>query len=202
MWLTQTILYLKKLLVPLRRSQKSNPPPLSPQGLQPILRRVWTPIGEQPIADVKIQYQWLWLYGFVHPESGETYWWILPQVNTELFSRVLTDFAREFQLNKNKRVLLVLEQAGWHISEDLELPEGLDLYFLPPHSPELQPAERLWPLTNETVANSSPQSIDELENFLIFRCQQLLKQQDLITGLTCFHWWPLTRERSTACSSA
>ncbi|MDJ0719965.1 MAG: IS630 family transposase [Prochloraceae cyanobacterium] len=36
-------------------------------GLQPILRRVWTPIGDQPIADVKIQYQWLWLYGFVHP---------------------------------------------------------------------------------------------------------------------------------------
>jgi Winged helix-turn helix len=33
-------------------------------GLQPVLRRVWTPIGEQPIATVKTQYQWLWLYGF------------------------------------------------------------------------------------------------------------------------------------------
>ena len=64
--------------------------------------------------------------------------WILPYVNTELFSRVLVDFAREFQLNRNKRVLLVLDQAGWHISKDLELPEGLDLYFLPPYSPELQ----------------------------------------------------------------
>lgn len=170
-------------------------------GLQPILRRVWTPIGEQPIADVKIQYQWLWLYGFVHPESGETYWWILPQVNTELFSRVLADFAREFQLSRNKRVLLVLDQAGWHISEALELPEGLDLYFLPSHSPELQPAERLWPLTNETLANYSPRSLLELENLLIFRCQQLLKQQNLISGLTCYHWWPLTREQSAGCSS-
>ncbi len=37
----------------------------------PILRRVWTPIGEQPIAGVKPQYKWLWLYAFVHPESGE-----------------------------------------------------------------------------------------------------------------------------------
>jgi transposase len=26
---------------------------------------------------------------------------------------------------------------------------GIDLFFLPSHSPELQPAERLWPLTNE-----------------------------------------------------
>ena len=57
----------------------------------------------------------------------------------------------------------------------------------------------LWPLTNEIVANFSPKSISELENFLIFRCQQLLKQQDLISGLTCFHWWPLTRTQSTAC---
>jgi DDE superfamily endonuclease len=98
-------------------------------GLQPILRRVWTSIGSQPIALVKQQYQWLWLYGFVHPESGENYWWLLPKVNTQLFNRVLADFAQEFQLNANKRVLLVVDQAGWHISGELELPEGLDLFF-------------------------------------------------------------------------
>ncbi len=38
---------------------------------EPILRRVWTAMGEQPIAEVKPEYKWLWLYGFVHPESGE-----------------------------------------------------------------------------------------------------------------------------------
>ncbi len=162
-------------------------------GLQPILRRVWTPVGEQPIAGVKTQYQWLWLYGFVHPESGENYWWILPSVNTPLFNRVLADFAREFQLNRNKRVLLVLDQAGWHTTEKLELPEGLDLYFLPSHSPELQPAERLWPLTNEVIANDSPSSLKELEELLIVRCRKLLQQQELVSGLTCYHWWPMTR---------
>jgi len=118
-------------------------------GLQPKIRRVWTPVGEQPIASVKTQYQWLWLYGFVHPESGETYFWILPHVNTELFSLVLADLAREFDLNQNKRILLVKDQAGWHTSDNLVLPEGIDLFFLPSHFPELQPAERLWPLTNE-----------------------------------------------------
>jgi hypothetical protein len=62
-------------------------------GLKPNIRRVWTPGGEQPIASVKTQYQWLWLYGFVHPESGETYFWILPHVNTELLGVVLADLA-------------------------------------------------------------------------------------------------------------
>jgi hypothetical protein len=62
-------------------------------GLKPKNRRVWAPVGEQPIASVKTQYQWLWLYGFVHPESGETYFWILPHVNTELLGVVLADLA-------------------------------------------------------------------------------------------------------------
>ena len=62
-------------------------------GLQPKARRVWTQLGQQPVADVKTQYQWLWLYGFLEHESTETYFWILPQVNTELFNRVLTDKA-------------------------------------------------------------------------------------------------------------
>jgi hypothetical protein len=62
-------------------------------GLKQKNRRVWTPVGEQPIASVKTQYQWLWLYGFVHPESGETYFWILPHVNTELLGVVLADLA-------------------------------------------------------------------------------------------------------------
>nr|WP_287286836.1 transposase [Okeania sp. SIO2B9] len=110
--------------------------------------------------------------------------WILPHVNTKIFNQVLDDFATEYGLGKNKRVLLVIDQAGWHTSDSLKIPEGLDLIYLPAKSPELQPAERLWPLTNEVVANSSPLSLDELEELLVFRCQQLMKQHDLIQGLT------------------
>ncbi len=62
-------------------------------GLKPKIRRVWTPVGEQPIVSVKTQYQWLWVYCFVHPESGETYFWILPRVNTDLLGVVLADLA-------------------------------------------------------------------------------------------------------------
>ena len=124
-------------------------------GLKPIQRRVWAQQGEQPIAAVKWRFQWLWLYGFVHPESGETYWWILPKVNINLFNRVLVDFAQHFGVGKNKRIILVLDQAGWHTSDQVEVPEGIHLFFLPPYSPELQPAERLWPGVHLTLANTS-----------------------------------------------
>ena len=69
----------------------------------------------------------------------------------------------------------------------LELPEGLDLYFLPSHSPELyakryplgQPAERLWPLTNEVLANDSPHGLKEVEELLIVRCRKLLQHPSI-----------------------
>lgn len=158
-------------------------------GLKPIMRRIYVPEGEQPIANVNWRFEWLWLYGFVHPQSGETYWWILPYVNTEIFNQVLADFASEFELGKEKQVLLVIDQAGWHISKDLIIPEGLHLSYLPSHSPELQPAERLWPLVDEPIANKSFKSLDDLEDAVYERCQILLEQQDFIRGLTSYHWW-------------
>ena len=91
-------------------------------GLKPVLRRIYVPEGESPIASVNWRFKWLWLYAFVHPKTGETYWWILPYVNTEIFNRVLADFAREFKLGAQKHILLAIDQAGWHISKDLEIP--------------------------------------------------------------------------------
>ena len=161
-------------------------------GLKPVLRRVWVPIGEQPTARVHWRYQWLWVYGFVRPESGENYWWIRTKVNIKLFNQVLADFAREFGAGKDKRIILTLDQAGWHTSEQVQVPEGIHLEFMPSHSPELQPAQRLWPLTNEPIANQSFETLDDLEQVLFHRCQVLLKQRELIRRLTCFHWWPRT----------
>ena len=41
-----------------------------------------------------------------------------------------------------KLVVLVLDNAGWHISDKLKLPDGILLEFLPAYTPELQPAEK------------------------------------------------------------
>jgi hypothetical protein len=69
-------------------------------------------------------------------------------------------------------VLVVLDGAGWHVAKDLKVPEGLHLeeFLLPARSPELQPAERLWSLVNEGVANRSFEDLDELERALVERC--------------------------------
>ena len=136
-------------------------------GLHPIVRRIWVELGEQPVATVNWKRQWLWLYAFGKPQTGQTYWWLLPYVSTKLFSRVLKDFAQHFRAGKNKRIILPLDQAGWHMSGHLEVPEGIHLVPLPPYSPELQPAERLWPLVNEPLANTAFETIAEVEELVL-----------------------------------
>jgi DDE superfamily endonuclease len=159
-------------------------------GLKPILRRSWAIIGSKPMAVVNHRFEWLYVYGFVEPETGRTYFLILPVVNVEVMNLALEHFAVDVGVNASNRVLLVLDQAGWHTSKDLIVPDGLELLFLPSHSPELQPAERLWPLTSEVVANQSFQDLDSLEGLLAARCVVLAGECDRVCGLTLFSWWP------------
>jgi hypothetical protein len=124
-------------------------------GLKPIIRKVWSPIGERPRVLVHQRYEWTYLYAFARPKSGEVCWLIVPTVSAEVFSLALEHFAREeVGAGKRKRILLVVDKAAWHTAKKkLKVPEGIHLEFLPSHSPELQPSERLWPLSNEGVAN-------------------------------------------------
>jgi hypothetical protein len=159
-------------------------------GLKPVIRRVWAPKGKRPVVKVKRRYEWLYVYAFVRPTAGEVHWLILPKVNVEIFSMALKHFAQEVGASKDRRILLVLDQAGWHTGKEVEVPEGIHLEFLPSHSPELQPTERLWPLTNEAVANRPFESLDELEEVLIERCVALCEQAETIRGHMNYHWWP------------
>jgi DDE superfamily endonuclease len=66
----------------------------------------------------------------------------------------LAAFARAVGASPTKQIVLVLDQAGWRTSVHLRVPEHVHLLFLPPYSPELQPAEHLWSLTNDALVNA------------------------------------------------
>ena len=91
-------------------------------------------------------------YGFVEPKSGKTLWYLIPRVNTQWMNVVLETFATEAGANQNKIVLMIQDRAGWHRSQKVNLPPGIQTEFLPAYSPELQPAERLWSLVDKAIA--------------------------------------------------
>jgi transposase len=160
-------------------------------GLLPVVRRVWAPRGQRPVAPVERHYEWVYVYGFVRPRTGQSWWCVLPSVTTEAFAVALAIFARDEGIDATHRAVLVIDQAGWHRSPRLPLPDGIDLVFLPAYSPELQPAERLWPLVDEPVANRAFADLDALETVLVARCRTLEADPQRLTAHTRFHWWPL-----------
>jgi transposase len=142
---------------------------------------------------VQHRYDWLYLYGYVHPQTGRTEWHLLPRVNTNAFNLSLEHFAQSVGAGEKKIILLIVDNAGWHTSDKLVLPEGIYLEFLPAYSPELQPAERLWSMADEPLVNRHFESIEELEEVLAQRCCVLSAEMKMeVLERTYYHWWPET----------
>ena len=160
-------------------------------GLKPIVRKVWALRGQRALASTRTRYEWLYVYGFVRAATGQSYWLIVPTVTTAVMSLALAEFARDVGAGADKQVVLVVDGAGWHRSGELVVPAGVELVFLPASTPELQPAERLWPMLREAVANRSFESLDELQDRLVERCLQLAEQSEAVQAATNYHWLPV-----------
>src|SRR6202007_1261797 len=96
------------------------------------------------------------------------------------FEKLLADFAQTVGAEKQRRIVLVLDNAGWHGEAGLAVPAGVRLVFLPPYTPELQPAERLWPLIDEPIANRCYEKLADIDAVLADRCRQLINHQSQV----------------------
>jgi len=164
-------------------------------GLKPIVRGVWAPVGERPIALGHHRFEWLYVTGFVEPATGQTVWNVANAVCKEMFELILADFAKSIGAGANKRIVLQIDNAGWHGPENLSVPDGIRLVFQPAHSHELQPAEHLWAFVDEPLANCCFATIESLDQAVSDRCVVLVQQSDTIRDNTLFHWWPCQRAK-------
>ena len=159
-------------------------------GLKPLGGRVWARRGQRPIVRVPHRFQWRYLLAFVHPASGRTHWQVSSGIHTAVMSVVVEYFARAVGAGPRQRSVLVLEQAGYHTSPLVQVPEGLHLVFRPPYSPELQPAEHRWHYTDQPLINEHFPTIEALEDALADHGARLQRQRAVLRSATHFHWWP------------
>jgi transposase len=111
-------------------------------GQQGTITNVWAPIGSRPTAVRQTRYEWVYLYAAVEPASGQSAALLAPNVNTGTMNAFLKILDRERK--PDEHFVLIMDQAGWHRSRQLKLPDGITALLLPPYSPELNPTENLW----------------------------------------------------------
>lgn len=110
-------------------------------GQQGTLTNVWAPRGSRPAAVKQTRYEWVYLYAAVEPATGESVALLAPNVNTATFNVFLKMLDDE--IRPDEHVVLIMDQAGWHKSRMLRLPQSMTVLLLPPYSPELNPVENL-----------------------------------------------------------
>jgi hypothetical protein len=111
-------------------------------GQQGTLTRIWAKRGTRPRAVKDRRYTWAYLFGAVCPERGLGAAVVVPSVNIEAMNLHPTEISRT--VTADAHAVLVLDQAGWHTSPKLRLPENITFLPLPAYSPELNPVENLW----------------------------------------------------------
>jgi hypothetical protein len=124
----------------------------------------------------------------VHPASGRNLELILPAANADWMGLALEEFARWADPEGSKLLVVLVDNAGWHVARRLAVPANVMLRRLPPCTPELQPAEPLWPLVRESVANRGFDTLGEMEPVLVGRCRWLMDHPAVVRGVCGFYW--------------
>jgi len=111
-------------------------------GQQGTISRIWGERGSRPRRALQTEYKWIYLFGAVCPESGQSIGYLMPTANTECMNIHLEEISRN--ICADTHVLLLMDRAGWHLSQDLKVPPNITLVPLPPYSPELNSIELAW----------------------------------------------------------
>jgi transposase len=121
---------------------------------------MWAEKGKRLTCQVKKGYKSFYLFSAVSPHTGESFTLFLPEVNTEMMNIYLKEFNAKYA---DKKIVIIMDQATWHRSHSLKNYSNIEIKFLPPYSPELNPVEKLWWwLKKEVMHNRIYISINEL----------------------------------------
>ena len=130
-------------------------------GLLLVPQRRITAKGTKPIHVVNPRYESYYLYGAVAPATGEHLFLEMPALNSSCFEVFIEQLAITYPQDYN---IVILDNASFHKTSDLIIPENVGLLFLPPYAPELNPIERLWQVVKEDIAFQLHETLSSLKD--------------------------------------
>jgi transposase len=142
----------------------------SPFGLFTKNGKALTARGVKPICPFQQVFQSTYLFGAFSPINGASFLFELPFCNTEAFQLFLNEFSAK---NLDELKIMVLDNGAFHKAKRLIIPKNILLILLPPFSPELNPAEKMWAKFKRAFTNRLYKSLDEVSLFIQQQTQTL-----------------------------
>jgi len=106
------------------------------------ITRRWARRGTRPSAPLDQRTASVYIFGAICPKTGAGAALVLPACNTQAMNLHLAEIAT--QVASTAHAVVMLDQAGWHLSNRLVVPPNITLMPLPPKCPELNPVENVW----------------------------------------------------------
>ena len=146
----------------------------------------WSPSGCRPIIGAQMVREYVYIFGAVSPLDGCHDSLVLPRADTEAMSIFLAEVSRRHQ---NEYIVMFMDQAGWHTSKALKIPGNMELAYLPPYSPELNPQEQIWDeLREKFFVNKAFKSLNAVMDNAVKALRILEGLPDKIKSISHRHW--------------
>ena len=101
----------------------------------------WCFPGLRPVVPCHHIREYRYTYGAVEPLTGDGFFLIMPWCNTDCMNIFLDELSKK---HPNDLILLVADGAAWHRSKTLKIPDNIEIFPLPPATPEMNPIEQIW----------------------------------------------------------
>jgi putative transposase len=120
----------------------------------------WCFNGLRPTVPCHHIREYRYAYGAVEPRTGESFFLVLPYCNTDCMNVFLQELSKAYP---NDFILLVADGAAWHKSKGLIIPANVEIFSLPPYTPEMNPIEQIWKeIRKRGFRNETFQTLDKV----------------------------------------
>ena len=111
-------------------------------GQKNTITRRWALRGTRPTAPRDQRTESTYIFGAICPAEGKAAGLVLPFCNVTTMNLHLAEISQAVAADAH--AVLLVDQAGWHTSDKLQVPDNISIVLLPPKSPELNPTENSW----------------------------------------------------------
>ncbi len=125
------------------------------------ITRRWARRGTRPRAPHDQRTKWAYIFGAICPDKGKGAGLVMPWCDTQAMTAHLAEISKA--VDPGAHAVVILDQAGWHMSSKLAIPDNITLLPLPPRSPELNPVENVWQFMRDNwLSNRIFKSYDDI----------------------------------------